>query len=85
MERVTITPEQLAAVNTAVESGNYATDSEVLRQAIRDFEMAEARRALELHALKADVAAGTKQINKARPFNVARIVKAGQQRAAKSR
>lgn len=58
-----------------------------MRQALRDWELAEARRAQELQSLRSDVAVGLKQIKagKARPFDTARIVKAGQLLAAKKR
>ncbi|MFM9849073.1 MAG: type II toxin-antitoxin system ParD family antitoxin [Hyphomicrobiaceae bacterium] len=89
MERLTITltPDLVATVKSAVEGGQYGSVSEVMRQALRDWELAEARRSAELHALRADVQAGLDQIaaGKAKPFNVAKIVKAGERLAAKKR
>jgi antitoxin ParD1/3/4 len=41
---VALTPEMLAAVRAAVESGEYASSSEVMREALRDWKR---RRALE--------------------------------------
>jgi antitoxin ParD1/3/4 len=87
MERLTITltPDLAARVKEAVEGGQYGSASEVMRQALRDWEMAEARRGAELAALREDIAEGLKQAKagKARPFNAARIVKAGQKLAAR--
>lgn len=89
MERVTITltADLADRVKAAVEAGNYGSVSEVMRQALRDWELAEARRAQELRSLRNDVAVGLKQAKagKARPFNPARIVKAGERLAAKRR
>jgi antitoxin ParD1/3/4 len=89
MERLTITltPDLAQRVKLAVDAGNYASVSEVMRQALRDWEFAEARRQAELQALRADVQVGIDEAaaGKAKPFNAARIVKAGQRLAAKKR
>lgn len=89
MERLTITltPDLAQRVKLAVDAGNYASVSEVMRQALRDWEVAEARRHAELQALRTDVQIGLDQAaaGKAKPFNAARIVKAGQRLAAKKR
>ncbi|MEQ1710165.1 MAG: type II toxin-antitoxin system ParD family antitoxin [Hyphomicrobium sp.] len=89
MERLTITltPDLAARVKSAVESGNYGSVSEVMRQALRDWELAEARRQAELQTLRSNVQVGLDQIaaGKSKPFNAARIVKAGNQLATKKR
>lgn len=89
MERLTITltPDLADRVKAAVDGGNYGSASEVMRQALRDWELAEARRQAELNALRSDVQKGLDQIaaGRARPFNAARIVKAGKSLAAKKR
>lgn len=89
MERLTITltTDLAERVKSAIESGNYGSVSEVMRQALRDWELAEARRMAELTSLRQDVSDGLAQIKagKARAFNAARIVKAGQRIAAKKR
>lgn len=89
MERLTITltPDLADRVKAAVDGGNYGSASEVMRQALRDWELAEARRQAELAALRSDVKTGLDQIaaSKSKPFNAARIVKAGQRIAAKKR
>ncbi len=89
MERLTITltSDLAASVKSAVQGGNYGSVSEVMRQALRDWEMAEARRQAELKALRADIKVGLDQIaaGKSRPFNADRIIKAGERLAAKKR
>lgn len=89
MERLTITltPDLADRVKSAVQTGNYGSVSEVMRQALRDWELAEARRAQELQSLRTDVALGVKQAKagKARPFDPARIIKAGERLVAKKR
>jgi antitoxin ParD1/3/4 len=89
MERltITITPDLADRVKAAIQTGNYGSVSEVMRQALRDWELAEARRAQELRSLRGNVALGLKQAKagKARPFDPSRIIKAGEQLAAKKR
>lgn len=89
MERVTITltPDLAKRVKAAVDTGNYGSVSEVMRQALRDWELAEARRAQEPQSLRNDVAVGLKQVRagKSRTFDPVRIVKAGQLLAGKKR
>jgi antitoxin ParD1/3/4 len=81
IERMTITmPADMAAVvKRAVEGGDYASTSEVVREALRDW---KSKRALQLHALEAlkldidkglaDVAAGRIQA-----FDAERIIERG--------
>ena len=87
MERLTIslTSDLAARVKEAVAGGQYGSVSEVMRQALRDWEMAESRRQAELHSLRADVKVGLDEIaaGKAKPFSVARIVKAGERLSGK--
>jgi len=47
---IALTPEMLAAVREAVESGEYASSSEVMREALREWKR---RRALERQEAKA--------------------------------
>ncbi len=77
IERLTITlPTDMAAlVKGAVAEGDYASTSEVIREAIRDWKMKRALRLQELAALKtdidkglADVAAG--RVKKFDPDNI---------------
>jgi antitoxin ParD1/3/4 len=60
LERITVTmPEEMAAkMRAAVETGNYATTSEVVREALRDWAAEQERRAMALAELRAEVAKG---------------------------
>lgn len=60
IERMTITlPTDMAAiVKGAVAEGDYASTSEVIREAIRDWKMKRALQLLELAALKNDIDKG---------------------------
>jgi antitoxin ParD1/3/4 len=49
---ISLSPQQLARLNKAVESGAYATNSEVIREALRLWEQREEIRELELARLK---------------------------------
>jgi len=60
IERLTITlPADMAStVRSAVEAGDYASTSEVIREAIRDWKMKRALQLQELGALKQDIDKG---------------------------
>lgn len=60
LERITVTmPEEMAAkLRAAVESGEYATTSEVVREALRDWSDDQERRSIALAELRAEVAKG---------------------------
>ncbi len=60
IERFTITlPAEMAAiVRSAVAAGEYASVSEVVREALRDWKMKRALQIEELAALKADIDKG---------------------------
>lgn len=49
---ISLSPKQLARLNRAVESGAYASNSEVVRDALRLWEQREEIRELELARLK---------------------------------
>lgn len=49
---ISLSPQQLARLNKAVESGAYATNSEVIRDALRLWEQREELREMELARLK---------------------------------
>ncbi|MDR3535484.1 MAG: type II toxin-antitoxin system ParD family antitoxin [Acetobacteraceae bacterium] len=60
IERMTITlPSDMAAVvKGAVEGGDYASSSQVVREALRDWKTKRALQIQELAALKADIDRG---------------------------
>jgi len=55
---VSLTPQQAARIQSAVESGGYASNSEIVRDALRLWEQREEIRALELAQLKRAYAEG---------------------------
>jgi antitoxin ParD1/3/4 len=81
IERMTITiPAEMAAlVKSAVQAGDYASTSEVVRAALRDWKVKRALQVEELAALKADIDAGLADIaaGRVKNFDRARIVERG--------
>ena len=69
--RLTITlPTELAGlVRNAVADGDYASASEVIREAIRDWKLKRALQLQELTVLKADIAAGLADVAEGRIQN----------------
>jgi len=60
VERLTVTmpTEMLAVVKAAVNDGDYASTSEVIREALRDWKMKRALQLQEFVALKEDIQQG---------------------------
>lgn len=81
IERLTITlPSDMAAVvKDAVEGGDYASNSEVVREALRDWTLKRALQLQELAALKADIDRGLADLaeGRVRDFDAARIIERG--------
>ena len=81
IERMTITlPAEMAAVvKGAVEDGDYASTSEVVRDALRDWKMKRALQVEELAALKADIDATLADVaaGRVKDFDATRIVERG--------
>jgi len=81
IERLTITlPSEMAAVvKGAVETGDYASSSEVIREALRDWKMKRALQGRELAALQADIDKGLNDVAEGRvgEFDAARIIERG--------
>jgi antitoxin ParD1/3/4 len=81
IERLTITlpPEMAAVVKQAVETGDYASSSEVVRAALRDWKLKRALQIEELTALKADIATGLADVaaGRVKDFDVGKIVARG--------
>lgn len=87
IERMTITlPSEMAAsVKSAVEGGDYASSSEIVREALRDWKMKRALQLQELTALKVDIDKGLTDVAEGRvkDFNADRIVERGRQLLAR--
>lgn len=81
IERITITlpADMAAAVKGAVEGGDYASSSEVVREALRDWKMKRALQLQELAALKADIDKGLADVaaGRVKKFDVASIAARG--------
>jgi antitoxin ParD1/3/4 len=81
IERLTITlPHDMAVlVNVAVEGGDYASTSEVVREALRDWKMKRAVQLKEMESLKADIDQGLADLAEGRvhDFDATRIIERG--------
>jgi antitoxin ParD1/3/4 len=81
IERLTITvPAEMAAVvKSAVDEGDYASTSEVVRAALRDWKMKRALQLQELAALKADIDKGLADVaaGRVKDFDRAAIIERG--------
>jgi antitoxin ParD1/3/4 len=81
IERLTITlPTDMAAVvKGAVEGGDYASNSEVVREALRDWKLKRALQLQELAALKADIDKGLTDLaqGRVRDFDATRVIERG--------
>ncbi|MFQ8433161.1 ribbon-helix-helix protein, CopG family [Amaricoccus sp. W119] len=83
IERLTVTlPADLAAVlRAAVAEGDYASTSEAVREAVRDWRLKRLLQLQELAALKADIDRGLEDVAAGRVegFDPARIIERGKQ------
>jgi antitoxin ParD1/3/4 len=81
IERMTITmPGEMAAVvKEAVAGGDYASTSEVVREALRDWKLKRALRLQELTALQSDIDKGLADLAEGRvvDFDADRIIERG--------
>jgi antitoxin ParD1/3/4 len=81
IERLTVTmPADMAAVvKGAVEEGDYASTSEVVREALRDWKAKRALRLHELEALKAEIDRGLADVaaGRVKDFDADRIIARG--------
>ncbi len=81
IERLTITlPAEMAGlVKGAVDEGEYASTSEVIREALRDWKLKRELRLRQLAELKADIDRGLSDVAEGRlaTFDVERIIARG--------
>ena len=81
IERMTITmpTEMVAAVKGAVEGGDYASTSEVIREALRDWRAKRQLQLQELTSLKSDIEKGLADVaaGRVKDFDAARIIERG--------
>ena len=81
IERLTITlpSDMAAAIKGAVNGGDYASTSEVVREAVRDWKMKRALQLQELAALKAEIDRGLADVaaGRVQDFDADRIIERG--------
>ena len=81
IERLTITlpADMAAAIKGAVSGGDYASTSEVVREALRDWKIKRALQLQELAALKAEIDKGLTDLAEGRvqDFDAGRIIERG--------
>ena len=80
---ITLTPEIAEAVRTAVAAGEYASSSEVIREALRDWRRKRALQQHELAELRAQIQRGIDDLDagRVRDFDPERIIQTGRQRS----
>ncbi len=87
IERMTITmPTDMAAIiKAAVKGGDYASTSEVIREAMREWKLKRIVQGQELDALKADIEKGLADVadGRVRSFDKAKIIARGRKLLAK--
>jgi antitoxin ParD1/3/4 len=76
---VALTGEQLAALKAAVEAGEYATTSEIVREAIRDWQLKRELRQEDVRRLRQLWDEG-KASGPAKPFDIERTIAAARAR-----
>lgn len=79
---ITLTREMARAVKGAVATGEYASSSEIVREALRHWRRERERQAQELDALRTDVKTGLRDVQEGRvhDFDAQRIVQKGRKR-----
>ena len=82
MERlsITLTDDMTQKIKDAISTGRYASTSEVIRDALREWEVAQARREQELLSLRKDIAEGLADIEAGRVsgFDPQEIIRMGE-------
>jgi len=76
---ITLPTDMAAVVKGAVADGDYASTSEVVRAALRDWKMKRALQLQELAALRADIDKGLADLaaGRVREFDAAHIIERG--------
>ncbi len=81
VERLTITmpTDMVALIKSAVEQGDYASTSEVIREALRDWKVKRSLKLCELEALRADIDKGMADLSAGRvaEFDMDKIIERG--------
>ena len=76
---VTMSADMAAVVRAAVDGGDYAASSEVVRDALRDWKIKRAVQVQELAALKSDIDKGLADVaaGRVRDFDATKIIERG--------
>lgn len=82
---VTLTADMAGDVRSAVFAGEYASSSEIVREALRDWRHKRALRQRELEELRADIRRGIEDADSGRvsDFDPERIIDGGRRRLAR--
>ena len=83
---VTLTSEIAQTVRAAVSTGDYASSSEIVREALRDWKHKRSLQQRDLAELRNDIEAGLEDVKTGRvkDFDADKIVKKGEKRLAKN-
>lgn len=81
---ITLTPEIADAVHAAVSGGDYASSSELIREALRDWRIKRGAQQQELEALRANIRLGDadRAAGRVHDFDPERIIRKGGQKLA---
>ncbi len=84
---ITLTPELTETIKVAVNEGDYASTSEVIREALREWKVRRELRHEELAALKTDIDQALAQVaaGQLTEFNTERIVERARKLSAARR
>ena len=79
---VTLTTDMAETIKAAVNSGDYASNSEIVREALRDWRLKQLIQRRELETLRLDINKGLDEIEQGRlqDFDAGRIVAKGEKR-----
>lgn len=79
---VTVTPEMAMSMRSALNDGAYASNSEIVREALRDWLHKRRLRETELAGLRAEIAAADQDIAEGRvgAFDAEKIIRKGQRK-----
>ena len=79
---VTLTADMAQSIKSAVNNGDYASNSEIVREALRDWRIKQLTQKRELEALRQEINKGIDDINQGRvqDFDAGRIVAQGEKR-----
>jgi len=82
---VAVTGEQLAVLKAAVEAGEYATTSEIIREAIRDWQFKRKLRQEDIKRLRASIGMRARPRPAAKPLDSMSCRQEAQKRLAEAK